>query len=309
MNDSKAGTNFVSEAFELTALVFRLAKQRPEYCEKPNEFNEVYLNSLRDTFESFEKHRAVEYAKNLTESSGVAYCAVARLATHLTKSGDTFALRSNLDFLLEHNQWTMDAAAEFARVLNIFYKETGFADFFRANEEYFQKISESFTVNVYSKLNKQWFDRHNLNLSNFHPIIAPSLSSSIYGTILYGDSPQDMVICPVIAVQGDLDDILEVLYVVVHEISHAIGNPLAEKWLAENDEFRILCEEAEKPPNYISALNIAYEYVTRAYTILYMLENEDEDLLPILLDAEEHMGFSRIKEVFDMLKAYLEATK
>jgi hypothetical protein len=95
--------------------------------------------------------------------------------------------------------------------------------------------------------------------------------------------------------------------VVVHEFSHAFANPIAEKWYAENEMFRSWCDNMnfEKVPEYAPVgITMAGEYLTRAYTILYAVENDNGNLPQLLLGEEGR--FPHIKQVYEIIKSNTE---
>jgi hypothetical protein len=125
-------------------------------------------------------------------------------------------------------------------------------------------------------------------------------SRSGYGSWIYGENPQDTV---VYAALHGAEDYSRMLGLVIHEFAHAIGNPLAETWYAENAEFRRWSDDSvdlTRWPQYANGRIMANEYLTRAYTILYMIENTETNLFQ-LFQSEKASGFPYIQEVYAMI--------
>jgi hypothetical protein len=226
------------------------------------------------------------------------------MAIHLEKTDDGFRLLDNREFLLDttggYTRWTSENATEFVSLLNDFYTDVGFADFFHSNKDYFEDLSARFMDDVFNSVNLEWFRQHGINPGNMRVVISPASSRNGYGSWIYGESPGDMVVYA--ALPGSTNYSAHLGFI-IHEFAHAIANPLAEKWYAENNEFRRWSDDSvnlERLPEYPAGLIMAIEYLTRAYTILYLMDNGEINLFRLLL-AEMGKGFPYIQNVFALI--------
>ena len=290
---------FVDERFELVSLVFRLAGK-----EEYNESSTAYQRQIDSTFSDFKHHPIVVYtAQNLH----FGYDAVFNMAIHLEKEGSEFAFINNTDSLFREmggtTIWTLVNTTEFLELLNDFYQDTDFSSYFNENAEYYEELSERFNNDIYDSINFEWFRQHGRNPDNFQAIISPSSSLNGYGGWVYGTISEDII---AYAALPGLTDYIGYTSFVIHEFAHSIGNLVAEELYLENEEFRRWSDDSVDIfhlPYYSSGMIMACEYVTRAYTILYMVEISNA-YLSRLLHAEIAAGFPYIQQVYALITDY-----
>ncbi|MCL2353049.1 MAG: DUF4932 domain-containing protein [Defluviitaleaceae bacterium] len=289
--------NFVDERYELVSLVFRLAGTPSHSTTQTS-----YQRALRDTFADFSDHPVVEFTRHYLTFG---YDAILQMAVHLEKTGDGFALRSNIDSLVGDMsgfyRWTRANASTFVELLNDFYVESDFASFFERHIEYFELHTARFIEQVYSDVNHEWFRQHGLNPYNLRAIISPSCSRNGYASWVFGDNPEDTIVYA--CLPGALN-YRGYLAFIIHEYTHAFANHIGEAWYAENEIFRSWADasvDLARMPFYSTGQVIANEYVVRAYTILYMVENQGVDPIPMLFN-EISQGFTHIFEVYAMVE-------
>lgn len=280
-NIKPARDNMVDERFELLSLVFRLAGKE-EYGDADTE----YQQNLISQFEAFSEHAAVRYAANLP----LGYDAVFNFSVHIMKTGESFAFIDDIGSLVEDGRWTWESAAAFLPLLNDFYRNTRFAEFYQSNIDFYKNETKRFIDETYSDIELEWF-RTYADPENLHSIYSPSntrnnYSATVNGTMVYSSVTAD----------GSA---------IVHEYCHSFANPIAHKWYKENSEFRQWCDDTLNPetmPFYSTGEIIAGEYVTRAYNTLYYTEH---GYAPIsLLLNEEVQGFPYIEEVYGLITEY-----
>jgi len=288
--------NLVDERFELVSLVFRLAGN-PEYSEAST----AYQREIHSTFAGFRSHSVVTYT---TQNLRFGYDAVFNMAIHLEKVGESFSLVENYGFLVENAsgfiRWTEMNAVKFVELLNDFYLETNFADFFHKHIELYKEQSALFENDVLNQIDFEWFKQHGFNPDNMITVLSPSSSRNGYGGWVYAAAPEDTLVYAALPVT---DDYKGYLSFVLHEFSHALGNPLAAVWYAENPEFRHWSDSSvdlERYPEYANGFTMACEYVTRAFVTLYMAETAEMDLIQ-LFHTEKSQGFPYIQNVYAMI--------
>jgi len=302
--------NMVDERFELLALIARLAGNRMH-----TEASMPYQRSLFDKFENFKSHPAVAFAwwKNFGGSG------VFNLAMNLKKDDKgNWKLVDNISSLTgsdDMGHWSSDELNKFVSLVNDFYKATKFGEFYKKNIDFYKRETLKFQSHTIAKLNMDWFKRFGEPLDTYRIFFTPSDSQNNYAAMMtegkYTNSLNSLG-CP--------------LHVVIHEFCHTIGNPIADEWYKTNAKFKQWAVDGLKtvkgsgywlPDN--NGIMVAHEYVTRAYTILYLMENGDEQgFIPYgniktsadsLLDYEvKYNGFPMMKEVLELVIKY-EANK
>ena len=282
--------NKVYESVELMTLLFRLAGGHWVFS---NEFTE-YQQSLMPAFEEFANHPAVEFARYITASRGIGFDAVMWFALYMEETDDGFALKDGAQFWYMDGRWTPEIANEFIPLINDFYAVSGFGEFFESHISYFEEHTRRMMDELWSVINFDWFYQFGFGPDQLRITLYPSGSQGGFGPDMQGNS---YAVLPVTANYGDW------LSFAIHEFAHSFANPIAEAWYEENEEFRRFSNESVdlvRMPFYGSGITMAREYVTRAYTILYMVENHGADLL-LQLTAEIASGFYNIETVYSMI--------
>ena len=283
--------NMVDERFELIAVICRLAG-RPEYSSPDfGAYNTDYHKNVAETFAQFAEHEAVMYAKQIAHI--LHYDKAFKFAVHITKVSGVFVFIDDINSLFvtwgEETGWDEETANEFLRLYNKFYVDTNYAEFYDSHRTLFEEATEKFIEGFYKHIDFSWFGKY-VDISNLRCIY--SLSSGNYGATV-----NDTIIYSL--VHGGTPPI-------IHEFCHSFANPLADRWYNENPEFKKWCDDSvnlQKLPFYSDGLVMAFEYVTRAYDILYGVqhgENLDERLSKER-DYKYKDSFKYIKEVYDMI--------
>lgn len=274
---------------ELILLIFRLSGAAEFGDERT-----PYQRSLAPTFEAFVDHPAVAYARHLRETRGVGFDAPTWLALYLEPCGEGFRLKEDAAFWYIATRWTPENVAEFIPLINDFYIQSGFRDFFESHAAYFDEISQRVERELLSQINFDWFYQFGFGPDELRVTIYPSGSRSGFGPTARGVA---YAVLPVATYFGHFLDFA------IHEFAHSWANPIAEVWYEENEEFRRMSDDSVdlvRMPFYPTGLVMAYEYVTRAYTILYLVENHNFNLVRLLLN-EIANGFPYIEHVYAMI--------
>jgi len=273
------------ERFECAAVIFRLAGK-----ENYGDLNNDYQKEVADTFAKFAEHPAVKLIKSYDGSNGiwVDYDCVLNFAVHIEKKDGKLIFIEDIRSL--SNRWNETAARDFLPLLNDFYIDTNYAGFYNSHISYFEEVTQKFIDETYGKIDLAWFGKY-VDPSNLRCIC--SLSSGNYGTTVN----DKIIYCLVLAGSNAP---------IVHEYCHSFANPLANKWYEENPEFKKWCDDSvnmEKMPYYSQGWVMAWEYVTRAYNILYEVQHGGnlEEWLSKERDHQFKDSFKYIEQVYNMV--------
>lgn len=291
--DTRTGseiTNAVYEQIELISLVFRLAGHAVFSDE-----DTVYQRSLTPAFNQFAGHPIVEHTRELTKTRGIGFDAPIVFAIHLEKIDGQFQFVYGARVWEHDDRWTPENVREFLALLNDFYITSNFGAFFDEHRPYFEWHSQRLYDELIGQINFDWFYQFGFDSESMRIIIRPSGTWGHFGPTFL-----DTINYAVIAQRAYYGDLL---LTTVHEFAHSFANPVAEAWYEENEVFRNFSHRAvdmRRLPWYGLGITMAREYVTRAYTILYLVENHDKDLLSLLID-EFNGGFRNIETVYAMI--------
>jgi len=292
--------NLVDERFEFVALAFRLGTWFPPLTATSSN----YHRRLNARFSRFRDHEAIQ----AVSQSLTTFMDAFMLASNLEITDYGFALRcwdtyqSDLQLHRDHNM-----LLSIVDKLNDFHRESNFREFFNneENQQYFMRLSRDHIRNVYRYINFEWFEQFGLIPDNMHVILMPSLVSGGFGASLR-DADDNVHIAYAVLGMGAMEQ----LWVTIHEFAHSFGNALADQWIDDgNFDFWLLALDTSRrgPRGYEYSRNVrimAYEYIVRSLTILYMLDNTNQRL-DSLFQRDRNLGFRNIAEVFDMLMRYL----
>ena len=282
--------NAVYEQVELVSLVFRLAGHFV-FIEEDTE----YQRSLTPAFREFGNHPVVERTMEIAEITG--FDGPISFAIHLEKANGYFQFINGTSFWEYDTRWTQELANEYLLLLNDFYIVSNFNAFFEENTPYFEWHSRRLHDELIDRINFDWFYQFGFDPESIRTIIRPS---GTWGQ--FGPTFLDSISYAVITQREYYGDLLSTT---VHELAHSFANPIAEAWYEEDEGFRSLIRDAASTvthyqPWYVEPITVAREYVTRAYTILYLVENHNKDLLSLLLD-EYNRGFRNIETMYAMI--------
>ena len=272
--------NMVDERFELLSVVFRFAG-RVEYGDTFSSYQRNVVRRFRGSRNI--SHAAVRYAAELP----LGYDAVFKYAVHLDKNKfGSFSIK-DMDSLIEDGRWTREVAEEFLGLLNKFYVESYFSEFYFSQLGFYEAETERFFQETYKFVNFDWF-RTYINPVDTRVLYSPSSTRYNYGSMLSGN-----IVYVVVTSDGSA---------LIHELCHSFANPLAVEWYRDNPQFRAWSDDSVDfvlLPYYAAGEVMAMEYVTRAYNILYEVDH-GRPVLPLILQ-EKGQGFPYIENVYALI--------
>lgn len=142
------------ERFELTSIAAGMAGYE-EYtmCRIPS-----YREDIAETFGVYRNHELIQYMRLLRATRGIAYDAVASSAQMLLISGDSVALHPDADperLCMADPRWTPEAITRYVDLLDRFYRDTRFREFFESHRDLYDKGSA--LVGKYCDIDTTWF--------------------------------------------------------------------------------------------------------------------------------------------------------
>jgi hypothetical protein len=294
--------NLVDERYELVSLVFRLA-ERAAYSNASSK----YEKEINKRFSGYKQHPVVTFA---LANPDIDYDAVFNMAVHLKKIDAQFILVDDIKMLFWDKEilprWTKENVNEFVPLLNNFYLESGFGDFFNEQRGFHIKQSEGFERDFLKQFNYKWFEAHGINPTNLRVVLSPASGGNCYGATVCGASPHANIVYAALPYFRSFPKSVAIrmgIRAMVHEYCHSFANPIATSWYAENDQFRKWCNDSvntELMPSYATGIAMAYEYVTRSYEVLYMTENAKINVKKELA-RHKTQGFLFIEDVYAII--------
>jgi len=304
----------IDERVELLGVVFRLAEAE-EYI---NGYLPQYTTLEDDYFVEYKKHKLIDFTKKIRRKNGVGYDAVMNLAVNLTIDDNKILINKNINKDNIDSRWGK-YLDKYIILLNDFYTETSFHNFFKSNKEFYKKTEVNFTE-ILSKINFKWFDEYYRQTpeNDFNLIIALNTNGGNYGAdVEYSDGSKN-IFSIIGAWQTDSLGIPtfnnDYILLIIHEFSHSYCNPVIDK---NYDILREKADEIFKPVKdkmkrqaYSNSKTMLYETLVRASVIKYLQANIDSVMITTekvkrLITREYVKGFIWIRELVDLLDKYI----
>ena len=145
----------VMETVELMSVLSRVAG----YQEYGRDWGEQYVQDIDNWFASYNQHPIIEFYQGLRQQYGIAYDAPMSLAVRLSADGGKIVkLQEEGDSGLD-GRWNGVDMKKFLGLLNQFYTDTRFHEFFQQHQSYYQKELKSINDNVMSYIHPEWFSK------------------------------------------------------------------------------------------------------------------------------------------------------
>lgn len=299
------------EEMELTSIMARTAGFR-EYC---TDFADAYNTETDDWFSPFVHHPSIHYLQTLRDRFHISHDALATLALHIEKEGQRYRLRKNTEYLSD--RWSEVDKDSLTDMVNRFYTDTRFHDFFESHRPFYEEQCRLFTPALVDSLDIDWFERfHGTSGDRFHIVLAFTNGTHNYGPSRTIDGEREnfalagYVSPRLVTLNGYT---LHSLYgdMIVHEFNHSFINPLLRDSLFRS-EMQPLGEEMLRR-SFHTMTNMQYgrwdivvnETLVRAATLCYKQGHGcPADEIERLIHNEESHGFRWMSDVVASLTYY-----
>ena len=299
----------VDERTELLSIIFRLAGAK-EYI---NDNVASYSKEIDDFFAPFKEHEAIKFAKKVRNEQSVCYDAVMSFAIDVEIT-DSIRLRPNLSLSSIDKRWGQENVIKFIKLLNQFYFDTKFKDFFLKHSELY-KIAEDRFSKILEKVDFNWFEKFygEMPKGKFNLILSIPNGNGNYGPkAIFNDGKEELY-----AIIGSCGEDSSgqpsyserVIPTVIHEYNHSFCNPLIDSNYSAMQSITIkmykLVRKKLASQAYGKAKTMDYEILVRACVIMYSQRNKvDEDNLKYQVSSEKSKGFLWIDKLVDQLSFY-----
>ncbi|MDH6356139.1 hypothetical protein M2132_002502, partial [Dysgonomonas sp. PH5-45] len=299
----------VDERMELLSTVFRLAGAS-EYV--ANDLKQ-YTEQVDNYFSPHRNHPIIAYAQEIRKNHGIGYDAVMSFAQQIEIDGTISFIENRVDGSLE-SRWTDESADTFLKLLNDFYKESRFHDFFVSNKGLYEKAENNFSL-ILNAIDFSWFENfYGVKRPESYKLVISMLNggSNYGGTVNKKDGSGNIY-----AVIGSwsTDSVGTPVYspritsIIIHEYNHSYCNPLIAKYyddMADNAETAFsLVKGVMQRQAYGNSQTMLCETLVRASEIMYQLKDSNNVTLKNrLCTAEIAKGFLWTGQIVDLLYEY-----
>ena len=296
----------VDKRIELLSVVFRLAEKQ-EYS---NRNFKLYVDRIDQYFEEHKNHELIQFTKSIISENEIAFDGPMWIATHLD---DHLKLLTDVkDVWQQDPRWTKENVEKFVPLLQDFYQDTKFDNFFKDNADLYDEAVKRF-MPIIDQIDLNWFFSFfgKEPTGKFLIKIGFGIGGNCYGTnvddtngcrevyAIMGVGSFDNAGLPEFSTKFDLP-------IVIHEFCHPFVDNLTAKY---KELFR---ESGEK---------ISSDAITEAYTSWEIVLDEslvNASMIKYLKDHDfgqseiemwinvinEAFGHFWIKELADELESY-----
>ena len=299
----------VDERTELLSIVFRLVGATGYV----NNDIADYAKDIDDYFAPFKGHEVVKFARELRKTREVSFGAIMSMAINI-EIKDEIRFKDNLSESSLDEGWGKENSIAFLKLLNKFYTESKFHEFFMAHSVLYRTAENNFNKTV-KPIDMDWFQNFYGLKSNvsFNMVISLTNGGNYYGPkVQYKDGKQDFFS---IIGSWETDSLKQPIYAkdlgetIIHEFNHSFCNPLIDSFYNEmaRQSGKFFKQSLIKfnQQYYGNPKIILYEILVRACVIKYIQQNEtDVEKIKHLISEEENNGFLWIENLVNLLSDY-----
>lgn len=227
---------------------------------------------------------------------------------------DSVRLCENLSPKSIDDRWGMENVHMFVTLLNRFYFDTKFREFFSGHSALY-KVAEVRFKEIVRNVDFGWFEKFYgiKSKGDFYLILNIPNGRGNYGLkVLLNDGTENLyaIMGSCIADSSGMPSYSEkVIGTVIHEYNHSFCNPLIYASFSEmkpaSDKFFELSKDQLAYQAYSSARTMECENLVRACVIMYYQRNGvDRELLKSQVAKELSRGFIWIDKLVDLLAVY-----
>lgn len=299
----------VDERTELLSIVFRLAGN-PEYSRS---FIPSYSKDIDSCFTPFKEHAAILFAKKMRDRNWVSYDAVMSMAINVEIT-DSIRFRANRLQESLDDRWTKENALKFLVLLNRFYFDSKFHEFFVNHNSLYGTAEKNFTE-LLKEVDFSWFQKfYGVKMDGeYNLVVSLANGGGNYGpNVKYSSGKQQ-----VYAIIGswETDSLGQPIYsddnlpIIIHEYNHSYCNPVveanADDLKQKGKAFYKIVSDKMRHQAYGEPKTMLYEIMVRACVIKYFEQNGASDKkVKYLVNIEKTNGFLWIGELVKLLSTY-----
>lgn len=267
----------VKESFELTSIAFRLAGAE-EYI---NNTIPSYTADIENHFSRYKDHKLISYIKEIREKQGIAYDAVPAATGCIEVKGGRVIINPQYDASKigkKDNRWTEESFKKFVRLLNDFYRQTRFKDFYAKHRELYN-VAEQRLDAILVNLDTEWFkSMFGEGLEN--TVVVASLCNGPSNYAFKGaaeEEKQGIVMGCSVDKEGNPAYSRFLISIIVHEFLHHYTNPcITQYWSQLHAASQIIYSHVKEKMAklaYGSANSTMIEWFNNLLTIMYFQDH------------------------------------
>jgi len=300
----------IDERVELMSIVFRLA-ERWEYS---NTRFELYNDKIEQHFEKYKSHELILFTKSIIKENGIAFDGPMCMAMHLD---------NNLNLLTDVKDvwqldptWTKENVEKFVPLLQKFYNDTRFDEFYKNNADLYAEAVKRFSP-IYEQVDLKWlysfFGKE--PREQFFIKIGLGIWGKCYGVNVDYNNGNRNIYAIMGAWQTDNSGFPEFskswdLPILIHEFSHPFVDKLTvthkKTFQKSGEKMYSVIKDVIGTEAYPSWEVVLDEALVNAITIKYMKDHDykQAEIESFIKSIKDAFGFFWLEELTDELESY-----
>lgn len=271
----------VDERIELVSIAFRLAGAM-EYV---NDLVPEYMAEIDSCFAPYTDHELLTFIRKARKEYNFAYSIPAKSALMLDLSGGRVRISRSWEIEKEFDSaddlycWTEDLFREYVYLLDDFYRESGFHEFFLSHKDFYDATVERNT-DIPSRVDMSWFEQFYgepaVGVDLYMGLCNGNSNYSIFDVMHRKDWDGRLAIVIGATDGGDgIPVMLEQHFIaIIHEIAHYYTNPLTDMYYPQmEDSMKAIfphIKEAMAGIGYGHVETVAGEWINELFTLAYL---------------------------------------
>jgi len=304
----------VDERFELTSIAFRLTEEDAFTHDEPRN----YVEDIKKYFEPHKNHELIQFIKTTMYSKpALEINYITDLAGDLefTSKGFVFTKKwlTTYDLGEYHekpSRWTQSELTEYLRLLNKFYKDTRFHDFFVDHADFYEKAEQNMQKFA-NRIDTAWFTSFfGIPFSMETVWLVPSNGKHNYAMIRKDIFGKQYHFCAIGCSRTDKEGVPafsdQEFSALVHEICHNFINPICDRHIADFQEIcdTIYAYVGDKLSRYYygGPTTLLYESLNRAVEMSYYKAHHID--VSRKVSADELFGFIWLGDLVRFMESF-----
>ena len=297
----------VDEVHELSSIVWRLAGAE-EYgqCSIPG-----YASDIDTYFDDCRKHPLIAYCKELRTTQGIAYDAIPTAAGFLCKTGDGIGFVPGYDARSvadTDGRWTEASCAKYVALLDSFYRQSRFDEFFTQHKPLYDKVVKAFEATGGNNVDIGWFEEfYGEKFPGMTIFVCPNNGPSNYGANKKAPEGRNGIVMASLWEQdGEIKFADSAGDIAIHEVTHYFANPIRDRYdsLFASGTLEVLFWSSFEKFNAtaVGITSIPGEWLTRLASLCYTKDHPTGQFgIEFAIGNEMNSGFTWMKRSYELL--------
>lgn len=259
-----------------------------------------YAYDIDVHFQKYATHPLITYIRDIRKQYGIGYDAVSSMTAIITIQGQDvrFTNTDAIEALVRlDDRWSTQTLEQFIVLLNDFYKESDFHQFFLSHQALYSTAEKRMSI-LLDTLNPEWWQSfYGKRLENHIVIISLCNGPSNYGNLLPNAQGEFPIVIGTNRTDAEGMPFYydTILYTIVHEINHSFSNAIFNNYWqsmrSSADMIYPYLAERMLSNAYSNDKTVLSEWLNNLFTLMYFHDNQTQVPLIWYISTQQDKGF------------------